>query len=320
MDQGLTVADFERPANFLPGAQQPSLSQLLAHLPETARPKLERFADVRENAHAIVRDASRNLEELRDARRLQENSLRIRLSEQKRTLTDEDRERLNAPVERARAEEKRAQARYDAAVEAWSRSNFVERTTEWLTQARRDRVRLRSAKVPVVKVSDDHRVAVDRIRVELAGLDEAWAAAQAAPLPIAIARENLSREIDAIAALGAPEVDLRRRSSAPIPVEKIFRPPHTGEGQVLVGNYGVSFLVWFLRDELKVKLAAMLGDRDPEGALTDERRDRCFGEIAAKRLELERLEEAHILAAEAVGQAIFRREDADLRAILEVDD
>lgn len=66
------------------------------------------------------------------------------------------------------------------------------------------------------------------------------------------------------------------------------------------------------------KRGAMIDQADVVGALTDEEQEQRFRELRARRLELERIEEANIVAAEAEGMFIARRADADPRAILEV--
>lgn len=292
---------------------------LLDYLPAPARPKLERLLDAREGAWAISREASRNLDEVRAFQWAREAQARAQVRElTEYANTEETRERIYAPVELAKRETERAQRRYDAASKGSKHWHFVDSAIEWLTQARRNRTRVRAAKLPTVKPSEDHSAAVERIRADLIKQDEAWSAAELAPLPIGVARENLFREIDAIADFGSPSISANRRSGSPIQIEKAFRAPHTNDGNMTSGDYGASFLAWFFQDEIKAKLGSMLENLDRTGALTDEEREDAFGEISAKRLELERLEEAHIVAAEANGLMIPRRVDADPRAILEV--
>ncbi|MDF1600332.1 hypothetical protein PZ895_11230, partial [Mesorhizobium sp. YIM 152430] len=93
--------------------------------------------------------------------------------------------------------------------------------------------------------------------------------------------------------------------------------PESGHGLRAQGG-GAEFLVWMMRDEIKAKLGAMIDQADVVGALTDEEQEERFRELSVRRLELERLEEATIVAAEAEGMFIARRADADPRAILEV--
>jgi hypothetical protein len=78
--------------------------------------------------------------------------------------------------------------------------------------------------------------------------------------------------------------------------------------------------VWLLRDLMVERGEAEIAKiADDDHALSPQDRAAKEVDLLADILELERLEEAHIMAAEAAGQAIARRSNADPRAILGVD-
>jgi hypothetical protein len=78
--------------------------------------------------------------------------------------------------------------------------------------------------------------------------------------------------------------------------------------------------VWLFQDALIQAVDVMLSTMPQKGAMADDVRDREFARIAGRRLEVERVEEAVIVAAEANGAFIARRQDADPRAVLEVEE
>src|SRR5690606_811454 len=87
----------------------------------------------------------------------------------------------------------------------------------------------------------------------------------------------------------------------------------------LSGDAGAAFYAWLHRDEIAARITGMIDAAVPKsGVLTDDQRDAEFSRISAKRLELERAEEALIVAMEAEGRTIQRRRDADPRAVLEI--
>jgi hypothetical protein len=300
------------------------LAQLgLDPLPPKCRPKIDVLIDRREDAQAAYWNYSDAVTEARQAHDLNENRRRLaEINAPSQKLHPEDAERLKADIARTKAALDKATARRDAAGERRRQFDFVECCLEWLSEARRDRSRLKPAPVTIGKVSD-YRKEVDRLRLELVAVEDAWTAVEGAPRPIAVAKEALNAEIDAVAARGAPRFDMRRRSGPPVPFADQFYTslhqsnPDSGHGLRAHGG-GAEFLVWMMRDEIKAKLGAMIDQADVAGALTDEEQDERFRELSARRLELERLEEATIVAAEAAGMFIPRRADADPRAILEV--
>jgi hypothetical protein len=73
-----------------------------------------------------------------------------------------------------------------------------------------------------------------------------------------------------------------------------------------------------LQPEIEDRIGALIDAVPQDGALSDAARDERFEALAAKRLELERREEALISQAEAAGTIIPRRRNADARAVAEI--
>lgn len=301
-------------------------------LPAKSAAKLEALIAARDDAFAIVRAASEAAEREREHVDNTERSARRAVDQlPARAATPlgekmwaEERQRYFEPVERAKAGLDRARARYEAASQRLQEHAYLARTLGWLEDARRDGLRLKATAVPIVKARD-LRAEVDRIRAEITEISTAWEETEAAPRPSADAIAALNDDIDAIAARGRPAVDLRRRSGPPVRLmeREFLLNIRAGGAEAnvapgLIGDGGAAFLVWLLRNEIKERIAALVGDKDTPGALSDEAREARFSELSARRLELERLEEATIVAAEAEGMFIPRRSDCDPRAILEI--
>ncbi|MDF1600363.1 hypothetical protein PZ895_11390 [Mesorhizobium sp. YIM 152430] len=300
------------------------LAQLgLDPLPPKCQPKIDALIDRRDDAHAAYRSASDTMMEARHNFGLISNRRRYaEIDAPNQKLRPEDAERLDAEVASAKAGLDKAKARVDAASERTSSFAFLDRSLQWLADARAARQRLKPAAAPAPK-GKDFRQEVDRLRTEIAAVDDAWTATATAPRPTKAAIDVLHEEIDAVAARGAPRFDMRRRSGPPLAFADQFyirlrqSNPDSGYGLQAHGG-GAEFLVWMMRDEIKARLGAMIDQADVVGALTDEEQEQRFRELSARRLGLERLEEATIVAAEAEGMFITRRDDADPRAILEV--
>ncbi|MCB1466798.1 MAG: hypothetical protein KDK08_06585, partial [Rhizobiaceae bacterium] len=126
---------------------------------------------------------------------------------------------------------------------------------------------------------------------------------------------RMDREIDELAARGAVSPSLTNREG---PVVNL-----TGDG-VRSFDHGLvgllpETIVWILAPQVKNALAEKIRSAHPGGGLTDFERAAELAALERERLELERLEESHIIAAAEIGQHIARRRDADPRAILEIE-
>jgi hypothetical protein len=80
----------------------------------------------------------------------------------------------------------------------------------------------------------------------------------------------------------------------------------------------LAFLIWCFGDEIRAKLHALLKSRAPEGGVSGVERNSLTAAVDVELLSLARNEEAHIVAAEALGLKIGRRRQIDPRAFLEV--
>src|SRR5690606_10080565 len=162
---------------------------------------------------------------------------------------------------------------------------------------------------------------ISRLRAELEALDAEWSEAENAPALAGDLKAHALAEIDAIAAKGEPPISVRSRGGSPIDLAGRLEigtiKGATGNVSIF-GDGGAPFFVWLLRDEIAAKIAAMIEASSQDGAMTDDQREAAFAKINARRLAVERIEEALICAAEAEGRNIPRRRNADPRAILEV--
>lgn len=303
---------------------------LRAMLSARAATKIDALLAARETAFMAVRSF---FEEAREAselvmqirRRVQDQidalpSPTIMWSKEKYAVYEAEVDKLRVPLRKAEADRDRLRARHEAAQQRLELHVGAGRAVEWLAQAKKDGDRFKDAPLPVVKTKSFQQE-VDRIRGEIASVADQWVEAENAPCPIADAKAALADEIDRIATRGAPDFDMRRRNCSPIPLNNQLQQRiwHKADGNSsIVGDAGAAFFVWLLSDEIKAKLGAMIDQADVVGALTDDEREQRFRELRAHRLELERLEEATIFAAEGEGMFIARRADADPMAILEV--
>ncbi|MBB4017047.1 hypothetical protein GGR16_002076 [Chelatococcus caeni] len=315
----------------------------LALLPAKSRAKLEALMIERQAAVGAYRAASDREQEARRDAALIEARARERLAmppgveidahpatavvaarkhAQQRSETEE---RLMQPVEAAR---RRLAIASDARERAAARQEafaFLEGIETWLGRAASFGIGRLDHFAPKPPKTRDFPAESERIRRELAALDDAWQAAEGAPAPVSDLRDRFLAELDAIAAQGEPRVHATARAGSPVELARMTRiatMPVVAGGEApslaLSGDAGASFFVWLMRDQIAAKIGAMIDAAPQAGALSDTEREARFAETSARRLELERIEEAAIVAAEAEGRIIARRRDADPRAVLEV--
>ena len=314
--------------------------ELLNRLPAESRAKVERLDADRDAAHAALRAASDAMQAAWRAHAMADAFARERLgmprgysvdvhpgavvlAERAREgESDAEEARLLAPVHAAKRRLDAATAAHQRAVEVWERFAFLEDCAAWLEHIGPG-VTFEHVVVQPPKSAKGFGVEVERIRKELAALDDQWAAAESAPAPKNDLLNRAVAEIDRIAERGRPDVNPRSRGGDPLRLAEQLaigtRTVGSGENRStsLVGN-PAPFLVWAVRDQLTEKISAMVEALSDQGVLTDAQREEEFARIAARRLEVERAEESTILVAEAEGQAIARRRQADPRAILEL--
>ena len=314
--------------------------KLLSVLPAPSRSKIERMDADREAAHAAVRAASDNLQEARRDHALSESRARERLAMPRgigvdvhpaaavvNELTrqqehDGTEARLLAPVQALKRRLDAARAAHERAVAAWSAFAFLEDVAAWLERV--GPAQFQHVATPAPKASKGFAAEVERIRKELAGLDEAWRTAESAPAPKSDLVARAIAEIDALAERGKPDINARSRGSDPLRLAQqiwvgaVMTGASENRNVSLVGDAGAGLFMWAIRDQLVDKFTGLIEALPDVGALTDDAREQRLSEISAKRLEMERLEEAAIVAAEQQGQVIARRREIDPRALLEV--
>lgn len=302
-------------------------------LPAVSLDKLERFRSEKRAAYVGYTAASDREQEARlefqrqegFARRAQEQHQGYSLSfeGQSQTSGESTKERLahvNAPVERARRTLQIASDARERASKRQAEFGFLETVEDWLNRTPLDE-NLDLVVVDPSRLKGNPLVAVSKIRSELASLDKRLSAVELANVPADTLKMAAFAEIDTIADKGRISINARSRDGHPLGLSNKIRinlTPH-GPSFALFGDAGAHFFTWLLRDELKSRVATMIDDLGIGDGLSDDAREAEFRTIAAERLDLERLEEAYIVSAEANGQTIQRRYDIDARAFLEIE-
>lgn len=239
---------------------------------------------------------------------------------------DEREARILAPVEAAR---RRLQLALDARDRAAERQNafaFLEGVSAWLNRAGAFGIGRLKHHAPAAPKTRDPVAEIQKRRAELAGLDEAWQAAEGAPAPVSELKARFLAELDQTVARGAPKVNHAARAGSPVNLsaalrmrqEPISLPGADTPHFALDGDAGAAFWTWLHRDLIAERVISLIDAAPAKGALTDEDRDAEFTRISTRRLEIERAEESLIVAAEKDGRTIQRRRDADPRALLEI--
>lgn len=208
----------------------------------------------------------------------------------------------------------RLQPRYDRASDAFQSFGVVDGIAQWLAGAAEAGVRFVDApevKLPAKAAPEE----VKRVRSKIAEIEAAIHDTTFAPLPLADVKEAIVREISEIAAKGQPRVRYNDRRSSPLKLGEAL-----GIRNSPAGPSTAATLVWAMQDVITERALSLVGDIEPERALTNAQRDALLEQLAAERLEAERIEEAAIMAAHAAGIAIARRREADPRAVLGIKD
>ncbi|WP_156334057.1 MULTISPECIES: hypothetical protein [unclassified Shinella] len=208
----------------------------------------------------------------------------------------------------------RLQPRLDRASDAFQSFAVVGDIAQWLAGAAEAGVRFVDApevKLPAKAVPEE----VERVRSKIAAIEAAINDTTFAPLPLADVKEAIVREISEIAAKGQPRVCYNDRRSSPLKLGEAL-----GISNSPAGPSTAATLVWAMQEIITERALSLVGDIEPERALTNAQRDALLEQLAAERLEAERNEEAAIMAAHAAGIAIARRREADPRAVLGIKD
>lgn len=171
-----------------------------------------------------------------------------------------------------------------------------------------------SAAMPPAKLGkgQTHHQAVEETRERLIRINEKIAETDNAPAPVEDLIARAHAEIDNLAHQGAVHIYTTSRDRSPVNL--------AGHGR-LTGQTGVmpETLVWLLADEMKATIATKIRGVASKDGMSDFDRAAELSALAADKLALERLEEAHIIAAADNGQTIARRREANPRAILEIE-
>ena len=163
------------------------------------------------------------------------------------------------------------------------------------------------------KIKGDPREALAARRADILNYAAAWEEVVRAPVPRSDLLAGTVAAVDQIAAIGRPLLNRRAREGDPFALLPTFR----GD-EKRTSKDGTALLFWLFRDTIVDRLTVEIGETDDARAMSDEAREAAFAELAAKKLEAERKEEAAICACEAQGILIARRRDADPRAVLEL--
>lgn len=320
---------------------------ILSLLPEPSRAKLETLLIERDAAQAAYRAASDAEQEARRDAALIEAQARQRLeawpgisqhpaaavAEAQKRATEAGRAereaheaRILEPAEAARRRHRLAVTARDRAAARQDEFGFLDTVESWLTRSARlggGGLIHFAPKAPRMK---DAAAEVAKLRAELERLGEAWELAETAPVPPEILHQQAIAEIDAIADAAALKINPTDRSGTPLHLARAIRlnqvPIATAGAEqphmALIGDAGAPLFVFLLRDRLYAEVERLVAELPKRGCLDDLQREQRFAEIAERRLEVERQEEAVICAAEAEGHRIARRRAADPRTVLEV--
>jgi hypothetical protein len=160
------------------------------------------------------------------------------------------------------------------------------------------------------------------VRGEIERLDHEYQQVEVAPAPAGDLRSRALGALDELAARGRPYISTLSRLGDPLDLDQRLRFGSVAlpDGRGKLTDDAGAFVAGALRDVLAERIAALF-DADPiENALADNERDQRLTDLAKRRLDAERLEEALIVTAEAAGLRIDRRANVDPRAVLNVED
>lgn len=288
------------------------LRELSAKLPAATREKIETLIFQSTAAHGALSHASDLLQAARAAytdtrarilrgREFEETMTPsgpvYRVGRVTRHSPDQDEiDRITAPIVAGWRDVQRHKAMVDKLKPAWEAYGFLWEVKSWLGSNTGPH---RAANVPSVK-SKDHAAAVAEIREKLAVIEDKMSATETAPLTLKELQDAAAGAIDHVANRAAPSIYMG--SQSPVAVSD-----------------DAGFIIWALRDVIKAAVSKEIADRHDGKGLSLFDRAAELSALAAEKLSLERLEEAHIVAAALAGQTIERRREADPRAVLEVE-
>jgi hypothetical protein len=166
----------------------------------------------------------------------------------------------------------------------------------------------------------DHVAGVEQLRQQLRELEHDLQRCRTAPYPRAVAADRVRSFVDAMAQRGEPDtlrcLDLARDPAFATTSVEVYGVPNVRTVDA------AALICWAFKDVITDKMLALVDElAGPETeALTDDQREQRAEEIEAQLLFVERREEHLIMLAEEIGQIIPRRDNADSRAVLGLQD
>ncbi|RWI90527.1 MAG: hypothetical protein EOR22_23580 [Mesorhizobium sp.] len=173
---------------------------------------------------------------------------------------------------------------------------------------------------PKLRKGETAIAAIERIRSERAALLADLSELQGRPITAAAAKARLRAEIAALASAGRPSVLSLADHGEPVGWKHTrleLRRSADMQGYVTgLSIDALGLIAWAFGDELIALLDAEIDATDTSAGISDEDRGAAEFQITASLQSLEREEEALIEMAEAQGQMVERRADADPAAVL----
>lgn len=203
----------------------------------------------------------------------------------------------------------RYQAALDRLTEQFQQHYFLDEVHRWLATAARLKVKLALDVLP--SVGGDHASAVKKLRAKMRDLENRRDEVSDLPADMDDLLDRLDAMIEGYSATGAPSLDFSSDAAAPVALHALEEGEHSSSRLL-------SFVMWCFGDEIRAKLHALVKARAPGGGVGSVERSSLMASIDIDLLALAREEEAHIVAAEALGLKISRRRQIDPRAFLEV--
>lgn len=319
-------------------------------LPPPARAKLEELRQAAQDAHALIPPITERRRDAADKR----SRIRMRWT----TLTDPtyavgsvavpkhgpltaalpsfDGTEDNALVQ-CRLEFAQASAEFDklgelerTRAERWNALAAVVANLDNYLAGTSTELTLYSGPEPSPRRGETAEAGLTRVRKSILKAQNDLILVQRAPLPASMVKAALRKQIDALADANQANCIYMIESGDPLEfpagpsavVQTAGVVPSTKEvvhgiGHVEMPPSALGMIVWLFKDEVLARLDAEIDKRADEGAALDpEQRAMALAEARAALLALEREEEWLI---EASPSSVFRRPDADPRAVLGVD-
>ena len=295
----------------------------ITKLPLGAQHKLERLRRQARELHAVLALVT---QDLHDQRHLAQEAERFKAElrsggsramgktyAESHPLVVAEQKKIDA----ARAEISRLSELAETRSARWSAAaNFIRHAEEFLATAGPfEQVALSPVQTKgresILDALETRRRRIRELRADLAQV-------RAAPVPSSVAKSLMLKEIDALAAKGAPDVTrlVDMRGAAGIVWPKAF--VSYGEDRHPLDVLAV--LAWLFRDQMVKRLDAEISEcADDKSALTDMQLAEREAQIERDMLANEREEEGLIEALEAEGAVIDRRVDASPVAVLGIE-